>query len=657
MQQDTDKAEAAAGTSAAVIESRPIRLMAMLVVGLVLTWGMGYWIRQAEIIALACQITEAVPPIPATTVLLLLLAINPLLRRLPLVRKLSTGEIVVVYLFVTVATTMFGCGIVRYLIACISAPYYYSTPATPLEILTPGIPAWLAPRDPMIHKWMYEASPTGAVPWGPWLVPIAAWAGFFLIFGGTVLCLMLLFADSWIDHERLVFPLVRLPLEIMGSQTGVSFFRNPMTWVGIGVAAVLNLINAVRGVFFNGPSGGLRFDLGNQLKDYPWQALRPITAHVRPGLIGLGYLVSTELSFSIWFFYLFQKFQALGLSMAGYRLGGMPFTQEQGIGAYLLLGLVLLWKGRGVIQQAWQELVGSKSRNERAHGWALVGVVVGIFGVLAFFVAAGMKPWLAGLYLGILLLVALAYGRLRAETGVPLLWAFPFGQQHKVIWNFLGQARVIGSGANLASPTMFALLAFMSRGYFLTVSAYDIEGIRLGQQSGVNWRQISTTVMFAIGLGAAAAFFFHLQPYYQEGGIGLRGGIWGANMAQQEYANVLHGTQVPVPPDTSRIIATCFGGLLIALIETARARWFNFPFHPTGYAVACSYGHLVWAPFLLVWIAKTLLLRYGGAKLYLRALPAFLGFALGHFITAGLIWGSLSAALGGPFLHWGVWFG
>ena len=42
---------------------------------------------------------------------------------------------------------------------------------------------------------------------------------------------------------------------------------------------------------------------------------------------------------------------------------------------------------------------------------------------------------------------------------------------------------------------------------------------------------------------------------------------------------------------------------------------------------------------------------------YLRAMPAFLGFAVGHFITAGLIWGSLGAALGGAFLQWGVWFG
>ena len=92
-------------------------------------------------------------------------------------------------------------------------------------------------------------------------------------------------------------------------------------------------------------------------------------------------------------------------------------------------------------------------------------------------------------------------------------------------------------------------------------------------------------------------------------------------------------------------------GLFVLALTAVRAAWFNFPLHPIGYLVACSYGSLVWAPFLLVWILKSLILRYGGSKLYLKALPGFLGFAVGHFVTAGLIWGLLAAAVGGIFLR------
>ena len=384
-----------------------------------------------------------------------------------------------------------------------------------------------------------------------------------------------------------------------------------------------------------------------------------MTLDIRPDLIGLGYLISTELSLSIWVFYLFHKFQAVVLAAVGYRQSGMPFAQEQGIGAYLVLGIFLLWKGRRTIAHAWRGLARPlEASGERLpQRWALLGIILGITGLMIFLVSAGMQPWLAALYLTILLLVALVYGRLRGETGVPLVWAFPYGLQSKVIWYTLGQETVLGGKSQLKSATILAMLVSLSRGYFPSVSGYQIEGLNLAQRTNISWRQMVTTLMLAIGVGSAFAFIFHLQPYYQEGGIGLRGGIWGWEMARQEYAGVLSGAQMPAAPDVPRIIATAGGGVLVAAIAAARAYWFGFPLHPIGYALADAYGEILWGPFLIVWICKSLLLHYGGSRSYLRAMPGFLGFAIGHFITAGLIWGSLGAALGGAFLRWGVWFG
>jgi len=650
------------GSEQAGAQARParhVRIITMIVLSVVLTWLAGYWIRQGEIIALSAQMTEAVPSIPGLAALLLLVALNPLLRRLPYVRDLSAAEIIIVYLFTCVATFMFGCGVTRFLIATVSSGYYYTTPTAPIDTIAPFIPGWLSPTDPIVHKWLYEASPTGEVPWGAWRVPIAAWSGFFLLFGGTLLCLMILFAEQWIEHERLVFPLVRLPLQILGEEGGMPLFRNPITWIGLGFATALNMYLMTRAVFFGGPKGTLNFDLAAGFTDYPLRYLRPMTIDIRPSLIGLGYLISTELSFSIWFFYIFQKVQALTMAGVGYRVGGMPFPQEQGIGAYLVMGIVLLWKGRRAIVHAWQSLLRPAlgATDRLPYRWALLGAIVGITALFFFFVSAGMAPWLAGLYLAILLIVGMVYGRLRAETGVPILWAFPYGQQHKVIWNFFGQEGVLGATHDLRSPTIFAMMGFLSRGYFPTVSGYQIEGLHLAQRTGIHWRQIVVTLLLAIVVGSAFSFVFHLQPYYQEGGIGLRGGIWGDRTAQQEYAAVLRAADMPKPPDVPRIVATIGGGVLVGAISIARGYWFGFPLHPIGYVLAGAFGHKLWGPFLIVWICKTVLLRYGGSQSYLRALPGFLGFAIGHFITAGLIWGSLGAALGGAFLRWGVWFG
>lgn len=639
---------------------RGVRFGTTLVLALALTWLSGYWIRQAEVIARACEITEAVPAIPGIAALLFLLAVSPLIRRVPLVHQLTSGEIILIYLFVSVGTTMYAAGIGRFLIAFLSVPYYYSTPAAPLADLTQWIPAWLSPSEPVVHEWLFEGAPTGMVPWEAWQWPIAVWTGFFVLLGGTLMCFMLLFAERWMHHERLAFPLVRFPLEIAGVQTAVALLRNPAAWVGMGLATLTNVVFMVRAVFFGGPSGTVLADVDLRRSEGPLRWLGRVTAILRPELIGLGYLVSSELSFSIWFFYLFVRFQALVLNRLGYRSATLPYVGPQGMGAYTVFGLMLLWQSRSVLGRAARGLLGGHPAagvERPRHRWALLGAVLGICGLMAFMVSAGMKPWLAALYMIALLMVGIVYARVRAETGMPLVWAFPVGQPHKVIWNFLGQAKVVGSGlVKPSSATIFALMSFLSRGFFPTVSGYQIEGVHLGERTGVSWTQMSASLVLAIAMGSVSAFLFHLRPCYQHGAVVLQGGIWGEGLARHYYTDVLHGAQTPAPPDVGRVVATCGGGLTIALLGAARSRWFGFPLHPIGYAVV-AYSDRVWMAFLVVWLAKSLVLHYGGSQAYLRALPGFLGFALGHFISAGLIWGSLQAILGGPFLLWRVYFG
>ena len=61
--------------------------------------------------------------------------------------------------------------------------------------------------------------------------------------------------------------------------------------------------------------------------------------------------------------------------------------------------------------------------------------------------------------------------------------------------------------------------------------------------------------------------------------------------------------------------------------------------------MATSYGYLMWGSFFLVWVVKALVVRLGGARLYRRLAPLFLGIAFGHFFTAGILWGAFSIFL------------
>lgn len=633
-----------------------------IILSLIFTWLSGYWIKQSEIIVLACQGTEAIPTIPGLATLVLLVAINPLLARTRFIRPLTTSEIITIFLFTTVATFMFACAISRFLIASLSVPFYYTSPAAPLEELARFIPSWIAPSDPLVHKALFESATSGNVPWSDWLTPILTWAGFFAMFGGTLFCLMVLFHEPWADSERLVFPLVRLPMQIIETKPDeVPFFKSKATWIGIGIALALNAVNMVRGVFYGGPSGGAIIDLGKPLVGAPLNAMLPFQLHIRPEIIGLGYLISTELSFSVWFSYFLLKFQAILLSLSGVRIAGAPFAQEQGIGAYLVIAAMLFWRARRVFIDAAASFFSTSTEGLKhvpaVNRWAFAGALVGFIGTCAMWHAAGLSLWLSIVYFAIVVAVAVVYGRLRAETGIPQVWGFPYGQQQQVIKNFLSSQTWIGAGPDYRSATIFTLLNIMSRGFFTAVSGYGIEGMSLGREGGLKKSSILCLLTAAVGLGIIFSFYFHLTSYYQYGAVGVRGGLWGTWVAQPAYQTTWSAIQLPTQPDGPRIIATILGGGLMAGLAIVRGMMYGFPLHPMGFALACSYGDLFWGGFFIVWLLKSILLRYGGHKTYLAALPGFLGFAFGHFMVAGAIWGSLGAVLGGPFLRYGVWFG
>jgi hypothetical protein len=44
----------------------------------------------------------------------------------------------------------------------------------------------------------------------------------------------------------------------------------------------------------------------------------------------------------------------------------------------------------------------------------------------------------------------------------------------------------------------------------------------------------------------------------------------------------------------------------------------------------------VWLPFVIAWAVKSLVLRYGGMRLYRQSLPLFYGLILGDFLAGGL---------------------
>jgi len=373
---------------------------------------------------------------------------------------------------------------------------------------------------------------------------------------------------------------------------------------------------------------------------------------VRPELIGLGFLVQTDLSLSIWLSYVLLRLgSVLGVA---YNIpvapGGsepFPYAQEQGLGGYLLIALALFWKSRVSL---WSGLVDMIRRRNDIPRWPYVGLAVGVIGSWTFMSMAGVSTWVAGLYLAIVLAVALVYSRIRAESGVPLNWLFPFGMQKDfILFTFGGNALADTGASTLPALTMFS---FLSRGYFPETSGYQIETMEAGRRYGVSQFRLAGVMLLALAVGVACGWYFHIAGFSQIGAL-HKNGMWAGSIAEHDYAMPTSG----VLRSPGRIDATMSGAAVAALLTLLRQKIIGFPLNPLGYVMACSYGDLLWGPFLIVWIAKSLIIRAGGLHLYRKSVPFFLGFALGHLAVAGVLWGLVGACFGDVVHGYAVWFG
>ena len=647
---------------------------------LLLVWVSNIWLAHSGLITHATQIGESAPPIPAVATIILIVAINPILRFLKPSFALSRAEIIVIYSVVAIAISMSSVGMVRYFLPVLTAPFYYATPENEFGFLAQHLPSWMVVTDQKAIIGAYEGiGRNSPVPWSAWITPLMLWSLLFIAIFWTLLCLVVIFRKQWIDQERLVFPVARFGIEIAGndlveneSQVSSSlirkksFFRNPYMWFGFSLAFLYNLMNILHAFYPSIPGPGTRVDLSHLFTDRPWSTIRPIAFQFRPAVFGLAYLMPLDINFSVWSLYFLLKIEAIAASISGHNLPGFPYVHDQSSGAFLALVIAFCWVAKKHLQCVISNALGKGIVADRAEALsfrvAFFGLVGGIIFICYWCIIAGMTLLTILMYFALILGFALVYTKIRAEAGAPMIWLFPYGEHKRVMINTFGSAAFTPNGS-YQNLSVFASLAFLSRGYFPSFMAYQLEALKHSDDVKINRRKIPIVIMLALIVGLIAAYWIHLNTYYEyganilEGAQGLQGGTRGAALIRQEY-NLMKGYQLSKSePNFARTGAGGFGFIFTTLLAFLRRSFLQFPFHPLGFAMVTAYGDPLWGPFLLAWILKILITRIGGIGLYRQLTPCFLGITLGHFFTAGILWGVLASIGENIFRGYGVWFG
>lgn len=245
-----------------------------------------FWLQKTGLLTHSGNFAESVPPIPAVAGLILMVAINPLLKRFLKILSLSKGEIIVVYSLVTIAISMSSIGMIRYFLPVLTAPFYYATLENEYHLFNKYLPDWFVVSNKQAIWESYEGSTGGVVPWGAWIVPLIVWSIFFIALFWTMLCMIVIFRRQWVENERLVFSVARFAIEITQEEKPgelvVPFFRNHFMWIGFFLAFLYNLLNILHAFVPSAPAPGKSFNIGALFTEKPLNAIRPMSFQFRP---------------------------------------------------------------------------------------------------------------------------------------------------------------------------------------------------------------------------------------------------------------------------------------------------------------------------------------------------------------------------------------
>ena len=603
------------------------------------------WIAQMEPIQGAGRATIFALNFATLFPLLILLAGNAGLTRLVPKLALSQGELAVVYLMATIGLALGGTDGLQVLVPFIAGPAGNATPENGWAgLLVDRLPDAFVLKDPAAIAALYRGHASFADHARAWARPLVSWSLFVWLLVGVTLCLATLLRRQWTDRERLAYPLVAVPLELLRPEGHL--WRNRLFQGGFTLAAVLMAINQLHAVVPAVPEvRTAAVDLRRYLSG-PWkQAGSPFLAFY-PWAIGLGFLLPVDLLLSSWVFYLWWQCQRVFALATGF--GGThpdpPWVLEQTAGAYFAICLAALWLGRQAWRGIGRQVFGNAARDDAAEPFgyrlAVWGALLGLVGLVWLASRTGLGCGLAVLVLVIFFANTLTVTRVRAEFGAPV---------HDLINADPGRLLIgtFGGGAFSVQQTLgLSLTQWFCRGYRSSPAPFMLEGYRLGDGLGLNRRSLAWAIAIAALIGVPAALAAMLQPLYA---LGLDSGHvrgYARLFTTEQWSVTASWLQHPPRGDLWSLVAMLVGAGAVWLLMAARLRFVGWPLHPVAYAVTSSWTMgLMWAPLMIAWGCKAVVLRAGGLRLYRQARPFFLGLLLGDFTANAM--GQLAAVLGG----------
>ena len=569
------------------------------------------------------------------TFMVLVLAVAPLVRAVRPGWEFSRSELFVILVMLMVAGMIPSNGLTGFLLVILASPYYFADAENRWgEFLHTHIPNWMVPKEMWAMKWFFEGLPEGqSIPWTVWLVPLFWWLTLLAAITFATLALMVILRRQWSVNERLVYPLVTVPVALtrQGSDSpGPALLRNRLFWLGAAVSfSVLawNMLSYLSPTIPQIPLKNRWFAVARGFPALEWR--------LNFLVVGFAYFANVDVLLSIWFFRVIYILQAgisdrLGLATGsrGDEWSWAGLIGWQSFGALTAVVVWGLWVARNhlknVLRKAFRGAPDVDDSEEiMGYRTAVWGLVLSVGLIVAWLLKAGMElKLIVGCLAGFFILY-LGLARIVAESGLVYVQG-PMSAQ-------VFATSLFGS-AGLSQAGMTALgfsYTTISQGKGLFAPGLG-QIAKMGEFVRGNKRALLGVVLTAFLAATIASLAFTLYFGYTYGAYNFNtwhfrhGGHWVFNDTVSKMRNLF-------PTNWAAFSYMGLGAGVMAVLTLLRMRLPWWPLHPIGLAINGTYFiQKTFVAIFIAWLVKVTILRVGGAGLYRRSQPFFIGILVGY---------------------------
>lgn len=602
--------------------------------------------------------------------LLVLLAINPLLFLFRRRWAFRPAECAVVVSMMLVACSIPGRGLMEQFTTSLVMPMHWNkvNPSWRHNDLMGYVPPALLAADKQDDPEVVEAFIMGKgtpdrriglaeVPWEAWRKPLAFWLGLVALTGAAVLSLVLLVHRQWAEHEQLPFPIASFVATMVGREEGRAFggvFRQRAFWLGFGFVFALRVWNGLY-VWFpeNLAAVPVRFNFSPLASCWPGLTRAPwggslFWPTVYPLVIGFSFFLATDVSFTLGISqFLFVPIAAAlvsyGVEMQSSYMAGGPMGWHRS-GAYLALAVMIAYIGRRYYTQAFKRaFLGHSEDPIEAHvAWACRILVAALILMTGLLISQGLDWTLAIGTVGLIVVMFLGVSRLSAETGMFLI--HPRWQPLGVFLGLFGPYAlgpealvIIGLVCVVISldPSQ-SLVAYFTNALRLS-SRLKVPAARSGIVAGLTY---AGCVALAVVVVLWAQYNYGCPKYnwtfervptmtFRPADDAVSNLVARGTLEESENLAPLQRLS-RIQPETTYLWAAGTGFFLVLLVSSLRLRIPRWPLHPVLFLVWASYPMAtLHHSFLLGWIIKVMVTKYGGQRAYHTCKPTMAGLIAG----------------------------